>query len=66
MDNAINYQHVLSDEIQGLQDETLPNLLQSVHLFKESILIQNRKAVRSLQSEFSEWEHLSDEALIGF
>ncbi|MDZ7265460.1 MAG: hypothetical protein ONB16_12800 [candidate division KSB1 bacterium] len=66
MEKAIDYQQILIDEIQGLPDEAFPNLLQIIRLFKESILIQSRKAVMELQSEFSEWDRLSDEALAGF
>jgi hypothetical protein len=66
MDKAINYRQILIDEIQGLPDETFPNLLQIVRLFKESILIQSRKAVMELQNEFSQWDRLSDEALLEF
>lgn len=66
MEKAINYQQILIDELKGLPDETFPNLLQIVRLFKESILIQSRKAVMEMQAEFSQWDRLSDEALLEF
>lgn len=66
MEKAIDYHQILIDELQGLPDEMFPNLLQIVRLFKESILIQGRKAVAEMQTEFSQWDRLSDEALLEF
>lgn len=66
MEKAIDYHQILIDELQGLPDEMFPNLLQIVRLFKDSILIQSRKVVMELQNEFSEWDRLSDEALLEF
>ncbi len=54
------------DEVKGLPDEAIPNLLQIVRLFKESILVQRHQAVQDLRDEFAQWETLSDEALQEF
>jgi thiamine kinase-like enzyme len=64
METTRNYQQELFNEINGLPEETLPNLLQIVRLFKE--ILQSKKSVQSLQKEFSRWDRLSDEALAGF
>ncbi|MGQ9632249.1 MAG: hypothetical protein ACUVXI_18330 [bacterium] len=66
MDEAINYQQILIDEIKELPEEALPNLLQIVRLFKESILFQSRQAALALQVELAQWDRLSDEALVEF
>jgi hypothetical protein len=62
----IDYRQALLDEVEDLPAETLPNLLQIVHLYKESVLAQGQKAVLDLQGEFEEWDRLSDEALLEF
>ncbi len=49
-----------------MPEEAFPNLLQIVHLFKESVLLQSRQAALALQAEFAQWDQLSDEALIEF
>lgn len=61
-----NYQQELIDEVKGLPDEAIPNLLKIVRLFKESILVQRHQAVQDLRDEFAQWESLSDEALQEF
>lgn len=61
-----NYQQELMDEMEGLPDEAIPNLLQIVRLFKESILVQRHQAVEELREEFAQWESLSNEALHEF
>ena len=66
MQLTINYQQALLDEVKDLPEETFPNLLQIVRLFKESILLQNRQAALALQTEFAQWDRLSDEALTEF
>ena len=66
MNEMTNYRQALLDEVQGLPEEALPNLLQIVHLFKESVLVQSRQAALVLQAEFDEWDQLSDEALVDF
>jgi len=66
MDKMTNYRRALLDEVQDLPEEALPNLLQIVHLFKESVLVQSRQAALVLQAEFDEWDQLSDEALVDF
>ena len=66
MDKMTNYRRALLDKVQDLPEEALPNLLQIVHLFKESVLVQSRQAALVLQAEFDEWDQLSDEALVDF
>jgi hypothetical protein len=66
MDNVTNYQQALLDEVKELPEESFPNLLRIVHLFKESVLIQSQKAALAMQAEFAEWDRLSDEALMDF
>jgi len=66
MNEMTNYRQALLDEVQDLPEEALPNLLQIVHLFKESVLVQSRQAALVLQAEFDEWDQLSDEALVDF
>lgn len=66
MNGVTNYQQALLDEVKELPEESLPNLLQIVHLFKESLLSQSHKAALALQAEFVEWDKLSDEALTDF
>ena len=66
MNKATSYQQSLMDEVKDLPEEALPNLLQIVRLFKESVLFQSRQAVLALQGEFAEWDRLSDEALLDF
>ena len=66
MNSITNYQQVLLDEVRELPEEFFPNLLQIVHLFKESLLLQSQKAALAMQTEFAEWDRLSDEALLDF
>ena len=66
MENSVDYQQALMNEIAGLPQEAIPNLLQIVRLFKESVLVQSRQAALALQEEFDQWERLSDEALVDF
>ena len=66
MNGVTNYQQALLDEVKELPEESWPNLLQIVHLFKESLLIQSHKAALAMQAEFAEWDMLSDEALTDF
>jgi hypothetical protein len=63
---TVDYQQALLDAVEDLPAETIPNLLQIVHLYKESVLGQGQKAVLELQAEFKEWDRLSDEALLEF
>jgi hypothetical protein len=52
--------------VEELPAEMLPNLLQILHLHKESVLARGRKALLELPTEFEEWDRLSDEALLEF
>ena len=63
---AINYQQALMDEVKGLPEEALPNLLQIARLYKESVLLQSRQAALTLQAKLAQWDQLSDEALVAF
>ncbi|MBU0495167.1 MAG: hypothetical protein KKA73_24500 [Chloroflexi bacterium] len=63
---SVDYHQALLDEVQELPEETLPALVQIVHLFKESLLQQRRQAAQTLQAEISQWDQLSDEALVEF
>lgn len=66
IDTAIKYQQELLNEVKELPEEAFPNLLQIVHLFKESIMLQSRRAALALHGEFAQWDRLSDEALVEF
>jgi hypothetical protein len=66
MTEPIDYRQALMDEAKDVPEEALPNLLQIVRLFKESILLQSRQAALELQTEFAQWDRLSDEALEQF
>ena len=61
-----DYQHILLDEVKDIPNDLLPNLLQIIRLFKQSILSQPAKEWDDLQHEFKEWDKLSDEALVNF
>ncbi len=58
-------QQKLLEEIKDLPEDAFPNLLQIIHLFKESIL-QAQHEMLALGNEFAEWDQLSDEALLEF
>ncbi len=66
MPEQIDYRQALMDETKDVPDEAWPNLLQIVRLFKESVLVQSRQAALELQTEFAQWDRLSDEALEQF
>jgi len=59
-------QQALLDEVRELPPEAFPNLLTIVRLFKESVLWQSRQTALTLNDEFSQWDQLSDEALVEF
>ena len=66
MSEQIDYRQALVDETKDLPEEVWPNLLQIVRLFKESVLQQSRQSTLELQTEFAQWDDLSDEALEQF
>ena len=66
MNASIDYKHTLLDEVKDIPQDLLPNLLQIIRLFKQSILSQRAKERDYLQQEFNEWDRLSDEALLNF
>lgn len=54
MSEQIDHRQALMDETKEVPDEVPPNLLQS------------RRTALELQTEFAEWDRLSDEALTQF
>jgi len=58
-------QQKLLEEVEGLPEDMLPNLIEIVRLFKASVF-QAQQEVLALQTEFAAWDQLSDEALHGF
>jgi hypothetical protein len=58
-------QQKLLEEVEGLPEDMLPNLIEIVRLFKASVF-QAQQEVLALQAEFAAWDQLSDEALQGF
>jgi len=63
---AVDFQEALLEELEDLPVEAMPNLVQIVRLYKESVLAQSQKAMAELQAEFEDWDRLSDEALLEF
>ncbi len=59
------YKEKVLNEIKDLSDEQISNLLQIIHIFKES-LIHQRESDFELKKEFEDWDRLSDEAIIDF
>ena len=66
MIESLDYQQALLDEVKDVPKELLPNLVQIVRLYKQSILSYHTKEWSELQQEFKEWDILSDEALLDF
>lgn len=66
MIETADYQQALLDEAKDVPKELLPNLVQIVRLYKQSILSYQAKEWNDLQQEFKEWDKLSDEALLDF
>jgi hypothetical protein len=66
MTEPVDYQQALIDEAKDLPEEVWPNLLQIVRLFKASVLQQSGQSALALQTEFAQWDHLSDEAIEQF
>ena len=61
-----DHQQALLEEVRDLPAEVFPNLLQIVHLYKESVLSQSQKGILEVQAELGDWDRLSDEALLEF
>ena len=61
-----DHQQALLEEVRDLPAEVFPNLLQIVHLYKESVLSQTQKGILEVQAELEDWDRLSDEALLEF
>ena len=61
-----DHQQALLEEVRHLPAEVFPNLLQIVHLYKESVLSQTQKGILEVQAELDDWDRLSDEALLEF
>ena len=66
MIETADYQQALLDEVKEVPRELLPNLIEIVRLYKQSILSYETKQWKDLQQEFKEWDMLSDEALLNF
>lgn len=59
------YKEELLNEIEGLPDEEMINVLRIIRIFKESI-IRQRDYDFDLKRELEGWDRLSDEALLNF
>ena len=64
--HVTDHQQALLEEVRDLPAEVFPNLLQIVHLYKESVLSQTQKGILEVQAELDDWDRLSDEALLEF
>ena len=65
MSTSLKYKDEVLSEIEGLPDEQITNLIKMIRLFKESIIRQKEYDL-GLQTEFQEWDKLSDEAILDF
>lgn len=65
MPNSLKYKEEVINEIEGLSDEQIVNLVKIIRIFKESI-IRQREYDFHLKREFQEWDRLSDEAILNF
>ena len=59
------YKEEILNVINDLSDEQISNLLQIIHIFKESLILQKEYDFE-LKKEFEDWDRLSDEAIINF
>ncbi|HDS03751.1 MAG TPA: hypothetical protein ENN72_08625 [Firmicutes bacterium] len=65
MPTSLKYKEKVLNEIEGLSDEQIINLVKIIRIFKESIVCQ-RESDFDLKREFEEWDRLSDEAILNF
>lgn len=65
MPNSLKCKEEVLNEIEGLSDEQIVNLVKIIRIFKESI-IRQREYDFDLKREFQEWDRLSDEAIQNF
>ncbi len=65
MPTALKYKEEVLNEIEGLSDEQIINLVKIIRIFKESI-VRQREYDFDLKREFQEWDRLSDEAILNF
>lgn len=65
MKSELKYKEEILNEIKGLSDEQISNLMKIIRIFKESITLQ-READFRFKKELEEWDKLSDEAMINF
>lgn len=65
MKSELKYKEEILNEINGLSDEQITNLMKIIRIFKESI-IQQRELDFGFKKELEEWDRLSDEAIINF
>lgn len=65
MSTSPKYKDEVLSELEGLPDEQITNLIKIIRLFKESITRQKEYDL-GLNTEFQEWDKLSDEAILDF
>jgi hypothetical protein len=65
MPTSLKHKEEVLNEIEGLPDEQIVNLLKIIRIFKESI-IRQREYDFDFKRELQGWDHLSDEALLDF
>jgi len=65
MPTSLKYKEEVLNEIEGLSDEQIINLVKIIRIFKESI-VRQRESDFDLKREFEEWDRLSDEAILNF
>ena len=62
---TLNYQEEILEEIKGLPQEQISNLLKIIRIFKDSVMKQ-RKEDLELEKGLREWDRLSDEVFASF
>lgn len=65
MPTSTKYKEDVLNEIEGLSEEQIGNLVRIIRLFKDSIMRQ-RDYDFDLKTEFQDWDKLSDEAILDF
>ena len=65
MKSELKYKEEILNELNGLPDEQINNLMKIIRISKESI-IQQRELDFGFKKELEEWDRLSDEAIINF
>ncbi|MEA3360448.1 MAG: hypothetical protein U9R17_13730 [Thermodesulfobacteriota bacterium] len=65
MATLLKYKEEVLNEIEGLSDEQIINLVKIIRIFKESI-VRQREYDFEIVREFEQWDRLSDEAILTF